>query len=90
MISQAEACGCRYLWFPGGVWGPDEIRPPLTDHWELATVLKLTWRNTVRHPLRATLALGLAVPVLVGFLAALLPSWRAARLSIAEALRQVG
>ncbi|MGA9755072.1 MAG: FtsX-like permease family protein [Desulfobaccales bacterium] len=39
---------------------------------------------------RATLALGLAVALLVGFLAALLPSWRAARVSIAEALRKVG
>ncbi len=39
---------------------------------------------------RATLALGLAVALGVGLLAALLPSWRAARVSIAEALRKVG
>jgi putative ABC transport system permease protein len=39
---------------------------------------------------RATLALGLAVALLVGLLAALLPSVRAARLSIAAALRKVG
>jgi putative ABC transport system permease protein len=39
---------------------------------------------------RATLLLGLAVALGVGLLAALLPAWRAARLSIAEALRKVG
>ena len=39
---------------------------------------------------RATLALGLAVALMVGLLAALLPSWRASRLSIAAALRKVG
>jgi putative ABC transport system permease protein len=39
---------------------------------------------------RATLALGLAVALGVGLLAALLPAWRAARVSIAEALRKVG
>ena len=39
---------------------------------------------------RATLILGLAVALGVGLLAALLPSWRAARVSIAEALRKVG
>jgi len=39
---------------------------------------------------RATLILGLAVALTVGLLAALLPSWRASRLSIAEALRKVG
>jgi len=39
---------------------------------------------------RATLTLGLAVALVVGLLAALFPSWRAARVSIAEALRKVG
>jgi putative ABC transport system permease protein len=39
---------------------------------------------------RATLILGLAVALMVGLLAAVLPSWRAARLSIAEALGKVG
>jgi putative ABC transport system permease protein len=39
---------------------------------------------------RATLALGLLVALTVGLLAALLPSWRASRLSIAAALRKVG
>ncbi len=39
---------------------------------------------------RATLALGLAVALAVGLLAAALPAWRATRLSIAEALRKVG
>jgi putative ABC transport system permease protein len=39
---------------------------------------------------RATLILGLAVALMVGLLAALLPAWRAARLSIAEALGKVG
>ncbi|MFA5110367.1 MAG: ABC transporter permease [Desulfobaccales bacterium] len=39
---------------------------------------------------RATLVLGLAVALVVGLLAALFPSWRAARVSIAEALRKVG
>lgn len=39
---------------------------------------------------RATLGLGLAVALGVGLLAALLPAWRAARVSIAEALRRVG
>ncbi len=39
---------------------------------------------------RATLVLGLAVALGVGLLAALFPSWRAARVSIAEALRKVG
>jgi putative ABC transport system permease protein len=39
---------------------------------------------------RATLILGLAVALAVGLLAALLPAWRASRLSIAEALRKVG
>lgn len=38
----------------------------------------------------ATLALGLAIALAVGVLAALLPAWRAARVSIAEALRRVG
>jgi putative ABC transport system permease protein len=39
---------------------------------------------------RETLFLGLAVALGVGLLAALFPAWRAARVSIAEALRQVG
>ncbi len=39
---------------------------------------------------RATLALGLTVALAVGLLAALLPSVRASRISIAEALRKVG
>ncbi len=39
---------------------------------------------------RATLAVGLAVALAVGFLAAVLPAWRAAQVSIAEALRKVG
>ncbi|HZE21603.1 MAG TPA: FtsX-like permease family protein, partial [Desulfobaccales bacterium] len=39
---------------------------------------------------RATLVLALSVALLVGLLAALLPAWRATRLSIAEALRKVG
>ncbi len=39
---------------------------------------------------RATLVLGLAVALAVGLLAALFPSWRASRVSIAEALRKVG
>jgi putative ABC transport system permease protein len=39
---------------------------------------------------RATLILGLAVALAVGLLAALLPAWRAGRVSIAEALRKVG
>jgi len=39
---------------------------------------------------RATLALGLAVTLLVGLLAALFPAWRAARVKIAEALGKVG
>jgi putative ABC transport system permease protein len=39
---------------------------------------------------RATLILGLAVALMVGLLAALLPSWRAARVSIAEAMGKVG
>jgi putative ABC transport system permease protein len=39
---------------------------------------------------RATLILALAVAMAVGLLAAVLPAWRAARLSIAEALRKVG
>ncbi len=39
---------------------------------------------------RATLAVGLTVALAVGFLAAVLPAWRAARVSIAEALRKVG
>jgi putative ABC transport system permease protein len=39
---------------------------------------------------RATLILGLAVALMVGLLAALLPAWRASRVSIAEALRKVG
>jgi putative ABC transport system permease protein len=39
---------------------------------------------------RATLILGLAVALMVGLLAALLPSWRAARVSITEALGKVG
>ncbi|MDO9530515.1 MAG: ABC transporter permease [Deltaproteobacteria bacterium] len=39
--------------------------PRKTDHWELAPVLKLTWRNITRHPLRAALTiLGMAVAVL--------------------------
>jgi ABC-type antimicrobial peptide transport system permease subunit len=33
---------------------------------------------------------GLTVALAVGFLAAVLPAWRAARVSIAEALRKVG
>jgi putative ABC transport system permease protein len=44
-------------------------------------VFPLTW---------ATLILGLAVALMVGLLAAMLPAWRASRLSIAEALRKVG
>jgi putative ABC transport system permease protein len=44
-------------------------------------VFPLTW---------ATLALGLAVALLVGLLAAVLPAWRASRLSIAEAMQKVG
>jgi putative ABC transport system permease protein len=44
-------------------------------------VFPLTW---------ATLALGLAVALAVGLLAAMLPAWRAGRVSIAEALRKVG
>jgi len=44
-------------------------------------VFPLTW---------ATLALGLAVALGVGLLAALLPAWRAARVSTAAALRKVG
>jgi putative ABC transport system permease protein len=44
-------------------------------------VFPLTW---------ATLSLGLAVALLVGLLAALLPAWRATRVSIAAALRKVG
>ncbi|MBM4294375.1 MAG: FtsX-like permease family protein [Deltaproteobacteria bacterium] len=44
-------------------------------------VFPLTW---------ATLALGMGVSVGVGLLAALLPAWRASRVSIAEALRKVG
>jgi len=39
---------------------------------------------------RATLVLGLAVALGVGILAAALPAWRAARVSIAGALRKVG
>jgi putative ABC transport system permease protein len=39
---------------------------------------------------RATLAVGLTVALTVGFLAAVLPAWRASRVSIAEALRKVG
>jgi putative ABC transport system permease protein len=39
---------------------------------------------------RATLVVGLTVALTVGFLAAVLPAWRAARVSIAEALRKVG
>jgi putative ABC transport system permease protein len=39
---------------------------------------------------RATLTLGLMVALAVGLLAAMLPAWRAARVSIAEALRKVG
>jgi len=39
---------------------------------------------------RATLALGMAVTLLVGLLAALLPAWRASRVSIAQALGKVG
>jgi putative ABC transport system permease protein len=39
---------------------------------------------------RATLALALGVALLVGLLAALLPAWRATRISIAAALRKVG
>jgi putative ABC transport system permease protein len=39
---------------------------------------------------RGTLALGLAVTLGVGLLAALLPAWRAARVSIARALGKVG
>jgi putative ABC transport system permease protein len=38
----------------------------------------------------ANLALGLGVALAVGILAALIPAWRAARLSIAEALGRVG
>jgi putative ABC transport system permease protein len=38
----------------------------------------------------ATAALGLAVALVVGVLAAMLPAWRATRVSIAEALRKVG
>ncbi len=39
---------------------------------------------------RATLGLGLAVALAVGLLAALFPAWRAAKVSIAAALRKVG
>ncbi len=39
---------------------------------------------------RFTLSLGLAVALAVGFLAALIPAWRAAQVSIAGALRKVG
>ena len=39
---------------------------------------------------RGTLTLGLAVALGVGILAAAFPAWRAARVSIAEALRKVG
>lgn len=39
---------------------------------------------------RTTLALGLGVALAVGVLAALLPAWRAGRVSIAAALRRVG
>ena len=39
---------------------------------------------------RTTLAVGLAVALAVGFLAAVLPAWRAAQVRIAEALRKVG
>ncbi len=39
---------------------------------------------------RYTLGLGLAVALVVGLLAALFPAWRAARVSIAGALRKVG
>ena len=39
---------------------------------------------------RDTLALGLAVALMVGLLSAILPAWRAPAWSIAEALRQVG
>jgi putative ABC transport system permease protein len=44
-------------------------------------VFPLTW---------TTLGLGLGVSLGVGVLAALLPAWRASRVSIAEALRKVG
>jgi putative ABC transport system permease protein len=44
-------------------------------------VFPLTW---------TTLILGLAVALAVGLLAAILPAWRAGRVSIAEALRKVG
>jgi putative ABC transport system permease protein len=39
---------------------------------------------------RATLALGLGIALGVGILAGLVPAWRAARVSIAQALRKVG
>ncbi len=39
---------------------------------------------------RTTLAVGLTVALAVGFLAAVLPAWRAAQVRIAEALRKVG
>ena len=39
---------------------------------------------------RATLVVGLTVALTVGFLAAVLPAWRAARVSTAAALRKVG
>ena len=39
---------------------------------------------------RDTLGLGLAVALAVGLLAAILPAWRASRVTIAEALRKVG
>lgn len=39
---------------------------------------------------RDTLGLGLAVALTVGLLAAVAPAWRAARVSIAAALRKVG
>jgi putative ABC transport system permease protein len=39
---------------------------------------------------RATLVLGLTVALIVGLLAALMPSVRASRISIAAALRKVG
>ncbi|MCL4502615.1 MAG: FmdE family protein [Deltaproteobacteria bacterium] len=39
---------------------------------------------------RFTLGLGLGVALVVGLLAAIFPAWRAARVSIAEALRKIG
>jgi ABC-type antimicrobial peptide transport system permease subunit len=39
---------------------------------------------------RTTAVLGLAVSLVVGVLAAIIPAWQAARVKIATALRKVG